>query len=278
MVAARSSKTLRPFAITGEFSTTTPGQAVGAASNVSRRSTGASRCNTACPTSIRTSARSTTTSSSISSRPSNSLSPRRPPTAAPGTWGTTGTIQPGVVYMADKWQLAVEAVIPVNGRERSRRRRGRPALISSSTTSSPTRIGKPIFSQSLADVHRSPTMTRILHRASPAVTRLRLCARRPPAFAHAQLEKATPAVGGTVASASEIRLEFSEGVEPKFSKVSVTGPGGAVPLGAAKTDVRQSGCADRADLQAPARLARTKCTGRRCQSTRITPREPSNSP
>jgi len=55
------------------------------------------------------------------------------------------------------------------------------------------------------------------------------------AFAHAQLEKATPAVGGTVAGASEIRLEFSEGVEPRFSKVSVTGPAGAVPLGAAKT-------------------------------------------
>ena len=56
------------------------------------------------------------------------------------------------------------------------------------------------------------------------------------AFAHAQLEKATPAVGGTVASANEIRLEFSEGVEPKYSKVSVTGPGGAVPLGPARTD------------------------------------------
>jgi methionine-rich copper-binding protein CopC len=56
------------------------------------------------------------------------------------------------------------------------------------------------------------------------------------AFAHAQLEKATPAVGGTVASVSEIRLEFSEGVEPKFSKVSVTGPSGAVPLGAGKTE------------------------------------------
>jgi copper resistance protein C len=56
------------------------------------------------------------------------------------------------------------------------------------------------------------------------------------AFAHAQLEKATPAVGGTVASASEIRLEFSEGVEPKFTKVSLTGPSGAVPLGAAKTE------------------------------------------
>jgi methionine-rich copper-binding protein CopC len=56
------------------------------------------------------------------------------------------------------------------------------------------------------------------------------------AFAHAQLEKAMPAVGSTVASASEIRLEFSEGVEPKFSKVTLTGPGGAVPLGAAKTE------------------------------------------
>ena len=56
------------------------------------------------------------------------------------------------------------------------------------------------------------------------------------AFAHAQLEKATPPVGGTVASANEIRLEFSEGVEPKFSKVSVTGPGGTVPLGAANTE------------------------------------------
>jgi len=57
-----------------------------------------------------------------------------------------------------------------------------------------------------------------------------------PALAHAQLEKATPPVGGTVASASEIRLEFSEGVEPKFTKVSLTGPGGAVPLGAGNTE------------------------------------------
>jgi copper resistance protein C len=56
------------------------------------------------------------------------------------------------------------------------------------------------------------------------------------AFPHAQLEKSTPPVGGTVASASEIRLEFSEGVEPKFTKVAVTGPGGAaVPLGSAST-------------------------------------------
>ena len=57
------------------------------------------------------------------------------------------------------------------------------------------------------------------------------------AFAHAQLEKAAPPVGGTVASASEIRLEFSEGVELKFTKVTLTGPGGAAaPLGAARTE------------------------------------------
>jgi hypothetical protein len=27
---------------------------------------------------------------------------------------TTGTVQPGLIYMADSWQIAVEALIPVN--------------------------------------------------------------------------------------------------------------------------------------------------------------------
>ena len=57
-----------------------------------------------------------------------------------------------------------------------------------------------------------------------------------PAFAHAQLEKAAPPVGGTVSPPSEIRLEFSEGVELKFTKVTLTGPrGAAAPLGSAST-------------------------------------------
>jgi methionine-rich copper-binding protein CopC len=55
-------------------------------------------------------------------------------------------------------------------------------------------------------------------------------------LAHAQLEKATPAVGATVSSPSEIRLEFSEGVELKFTKVTLTGPSGAAALGAARTE------------------------------------------
>ena len=57
------------------------------------------------------------------------------------------------------------------------------------------------------------------------------------AFAHAQLEKATPPVGGTVAAPKEIRLEFSEGVEPKFTGVTLTSASGAtVPIGPARTE------------------------------------------
>lgn len=50
-----------------------------------------------------------------------------------------------------------------------------------------------------------------------------------PALAHAMLESASPPVGGTVAAPSDIRITFSEGVEPKFSGVALSGPGGAVP-------------------------------------------------
>ena len=56
------------------------------------------------------------------------------------------------------------------------------------------------------------------------------------AFAHAQLQKSTPPVGGTVSSPSEIRLEFSEGVEPKFTGATLTGAGGAVALGKPAVD------------------------------------------
>ena len=52
------------------------------------------------------------------------------------------------------------------------------------------------------------------------------------AFAHAQLKTASPSPGETVSSPSTIRLVFSEGVEPKFSGLTLTGPGGASTLGA----------------------------------------------
>ncbi len=57
------------------------------------------------------------------------------------------------------------------------------------------------------------------------------------AYAHAHLVKATPAVGATVASASEIRLKFSEGVEPRFSGITLTAANGSkAPLGRPKVE------------------------------------------
>jgi hypothetical protein len=47
------------------------------------------------------------------------------------------------------------------------------------------------------------------------------------AFAHAQLEKASPPVGGVVSPPTEIRLSFSEGVEPKFSGLTLKSDTGA---------------------------------------------------
>jgi methionine-rich copper-binding protein CopC len=47
------------------------------------------------------------------------------------------------------------------------------------------------------------------------------------AKAHALLESASPAVGGSVSgSPGSIQLQFSQGVEARFSGISVTGPNG----------------------------------------------------
>src|SRR6266446_10788832 len=58
------------------------------------------------------------------------------------------------------------------------------------------------------------------------------------ALAHAFLNQAAPPVGGTVpASPKEIRLTFSEGIEPRFSGIDLaTGDGRAVATGAAAVD------------------------------------------
>ena len=58
------------------------------------------------------------------------------------------------------------------------------------------------------------------------------------AWAHAMLERASPAVGGTVRSApGEVMLRFTEPVEPAFSAVQVLGPAGErVDAGDARVD------------------------------------------
>lgn len=53
-----------------------------------------------------------------------------------------------------------------------------------------------------------------------------------PASAHAHLQSETPAVDATTASPDAVTLQFTEGLEPKFSGATVTGPtGSAVPTG-----------------------------------------------
>ena len=58
------------------------------------------------------------------------------------------------------------------------------------------------------------------------------------AVAHAFLNQAVPPVGGTVAaSPPEIRLYFSEAIEPRFSGIDLTtGDGRAIATGAAAVD------------------------------------------
>jgi methionine-rich copper-binding protein CopC len=46
------------------------------------------------------------------------------------------------------------------------------------------------------------------------------------ALAHAHLQSQLPAADSTVSSPKELRLQFSEGVEEKFSKVSITSTAG----------------------------------------------------
>jgi copper resistance protein C len=60
---------------------------------------------------------------------------------------------------------------------------------------------------------------------------------RAAADAHAHLRSAVPAVGGTVAVAPhELRLSFTEGVEPVFCRIALSSSHGAVPTGTLSVD------------------------------------------
>jgi len=69
------------------------------------------------------------------------------------------------------------------------------------------------------------------------------------AAAHAFLEHASPRVGSRVASApAEVRLSFSEPVEPAFCTIAVSGP-----LGFAGVEPARAATGDRRTLVAPFR-------------------------
>ena len=182
----------------------------------------------------------------------------------PGSQITTGTIQPGVIYEADTWQLAVEALIPANGA--SGRNVGAVAELHFFLDD--------IFPDSWASRSLEANDAQLRH--SQTVRRRGLRHRRNRGFRPAQLVKAPPPVGGTDASASEIRLTFSEGVEPRFSHISLSAADGAsVPLGATKTEGTRP-FSSRLIANPLARRLRVKWSAVR--STRITRKATSSSP
>ncbi len=77
-----------------------------------------------------------------------------------------------------------------------------------------------------------------MHRSTLAFIPLAGClAGSAPAFAHAFLKSATPAVGSTVSAApAQVVIDYTEGVEPKFSTIEVQDASGArMDTGAAQT-------------------------------------------
>lgn len=64
-----------------------------------------------------------------------------------------------------------------------------------------------------------------------------------PAIAHARLIQAAPAIDGVIsAPPAEIRLTFSEALEPKFCAVALSAQDGAIePLGAPSVDPANAG-------------------------------------
>ena len=78
-------------------------------------------------------------------------------------------------------------------------------------------------------------MTRNMHIARLATVCLALAAFAARVEAHAFLDHASPLVGSTVSAPSEVRLWFTQDLEPKFSAAQLRASGGAV-LGSAHVD------------------------------------------
>ena len=134
---------------------------------------------------------------------------------------TTGTINPGVIYVADKYQLGVEAIIPVN------RASGDGVGVIGQLhlyldDIFPNSLGKPLFaaaSQPWVLTMRNFSSSR----AFPELVGFSTAAQ-----AHAMLDHASPAVGSTVASSpGQVTLYFTQALEPKFSGAEVRNAAGA---------------------------------------------------
>ena len=133
---------------------------------------------------------------------------------------TTGTVNPGLIYVGNKYQLAAEAIIPIN------RASGDGVGVIGQLhfyldDIFPNSLGRPIFPAAIADrrMIMSKSRTILLALASIGWSAA--------ADAHAMLDHASPAVGSTVASSpGAVTLYFTEALESKFSAAEVHSAGG----------------------------------------------------
>ena len=121
---------------------------------------------------------------------------------------TTGTINPGVLWAGQHFQFGVEAIIPIN--ERTGDNVGVIAQLHFYLDDLfPHSLGRPLFGGK--PVKRASAFLLFIMLAG--VARLE---------AHAFLQQAEPGVGSTVqASPSEVKIRFTERIEPAFSKIQV---------------------------------------------------------
>ncbi len=134
------------------------------------------------------------------------------PASHPHATGTQYLIGAGAFYVADTYGVGLEALIPGNGQTGRADRSDRAA---------PPLFRRPVPEQSRQAADRMVIqMIRFLPTA-PAIAVATILG-IPPAFAHAFLTRAIPAVGSTVATSPPVlTLFFTEGVVPHFSKVQV---------------------------------------------------------
>jgi copper resistance protein C len=75
-------------------------------------------------------------------------------------------------------------------------------------------------------------MTAAISRSVIAAGALAIVCAASPAFAQAQFVNGTPAAGSKVGSVTEVRLEFNESIDPRYSGLTLTAPHGVnVELG-----------------------------------------------
>ena len=141
---------------------------------------------------------------------------------------TTGTINPGVIWVGSYFQVGLEAQVPVNAAERHGIGvLGQLHLYLDDMF--PKTIGQPLHRRHVDLAAQAQVLRSIAMRKFLILVRSSSCRSAPDAArAHAFLDHASPLVGSTVPAAPhEVVLTFTQNLEPAFSDRQVTDPSGA---------------------------------------------------